>query len=71
MKNKNSINQINYNDNSDIILNDNNSMEDYIIHLTEKLKKLQEQVQFLREGQEKNEEKYSTIKKENSSLHNK
>ncbi|KAH9413762.1 hypothetical protein DERP_012095 [Dermatophagoides pteronyssinus] len=82
MKNKHSNNQImsqnslngmnnSLNCDSDNMLNDNNSMEEYIIHLTEKLKKLQDQVQFLREGQEKNEEKYSTMKKENSTLHNK
>lgn len=35
------------------------------------IKKLQEQIQILSEGQVNNEEKYSNMKKENSNLHNK
>ena len=35
------------------------------------IKKLQEQIQVLSEGQIDNEEKYSSMKRENSNLHNK
>ncbi|KPM08643.1 hypothetical protein QR98_0071650 [Sarcoptes scabiei] len=69
MNGSNSHNSLSYD--SDDMINDHSSMEDYVYHLTDKLKKLQDQVQYLKEGQIQNEEKYSTMKKENSTLHTK
>ncbi|CAG2163289.1 unnamed protein product [Oppiella nova] len=53
---------------SDDMINDTISIEEDVINLTQKIQSLQDQVNYLSEGQISNEDKYTRVKQENANL---
>ncbi|CAG2104750.1 unnamed protein product [Medioppia subpectinata] len=53
---------------SDDMINDTITIEEDVLNLTQKIQSLQEQVNYLSEGQISNEDKYTRVKQENANL---